>query len=403
MRDSQECDPRTYKEFRSQAAEVAKLLERCKRLETTIKLKDEEIEELKHERNMLLEEKSHSRGRCNDHSKSHNGASEEIYERRREGSTPSSSSSGSHPSSRTHISSSSASAAPPSFREEYIAHLQSFDVFMTKTDNWSGAQVVQAVRDVNSEILQFAASLTESGTFEQRSPSHIAQAKQNTASRLGPNLAHILSVRDHAQDPILIQLALQSALCGCIHRSLASFCVGFPSKYDALLGQLYLRMCTGEPQAISSRWRSLTHRHMRGLFPSLDSQAVDELMDMMLRWSADILVLSGSPPMNVSVDALRSRFGVQLRRVAQGAWRLARVTREEIISTNFEVVAVEHETPFDGHTMINVFEQYGTSKGRVLCTSEIGLQCFRTGGEEKGQFRTLVPPTVVLESVVQVL
>jgi hypothetical protein len=82
---------------------------------------------------------------------------------------------------------------------------------------------------------------------------------------------------------------------------------------------------------------------------------------------------------------------------------LARVTREEIISTNFEVLAVNHGTTFDGHTMVNVFEQYGTSKGRVLCTSEIGLRCFRTGSEERGNLRTLVPPKVVLESVIQVL
>jgi hypothetical protein len=126
-------------------------------------------------------------------------------------------------------------------------------------------------------------------------------------------------------------------------------------------------------------------------------------MEMMLRWSTDILVSCGSTPANVSMDVLRTRFGVPLLRVAQGVLRLARVTREEIISTNFEVVAVDHGTVFNGHTMTNVFEQYGASKGKVLCTSEIGLQCFRTGGEEKGHYRTLVPAMVVLESVMQVL
>jgi hypothetical protein len=244
MRSSQGCDPRTHIEFRSQAAEISKLVERCKRLEISLKTRDDEVEELRRERNMLLEEKNHSRGNHYDHSTSHNGTSEETYGRRSQDSSTSSSSSGSQSSIRAHKPPPSATSAPPSFREEYIAQLQSFDVFMTKTDNWSGAQVIQAVRDLNSEILQFAASLTESCTFEQRSTSNIAQAKQNTASRLGQNLANILSTRDHAQDPILVQLALQSALCLCIHRSLALFCVGFPSKYDALLEQLYLRMCT---------------------------------------------------------------------------------------------------------------------------------------------------------------
>jgi len=235
------------------------------------------------------------------------------------------------------------------------------------------------------------------------STASIAQETQNTASRLGPNLANLLATRDHGADPILIQFAIQAALCGCIHRSLASFCAGFPSKYDALLKQLYLRMTSAEPQPISSRWRSLTHRYVHNLFPSLESQAIDDLVNSMLQWSADVLTLSGSPSPNISIEALRSRFAVQLRRIAQGACRVARVTHEEIISTNFEVLAVEHSAMFDPHSMINVFEQYGASKGRVLCTSELGLRCFRTGGEERASSRLLLPPKVVLESVIQVL
>lgn len=123
----------------------------------------------------------------------------------------------------------------------------------------------------------------------------------------------------------------------------------------------------------------------------------------MLRWSADALILSGSPSPNISIEALRSQFAVQLRRIAQGACRVARVTHEEIISTNFEILAVEHGTVYDSQSMVNVFEQYGASKGRVLCTSEIGLRCFRMGGEEKANSRLLLPPRVVLESVIQVL
>ena len=142
----------------------------------------------------------------------------------------------------------------PTFQDEYIAHLQSFNLFMTKTDSWSGAQVIQAVRDLNSEILQFSASLTElhyaidtnnGGKRLAINPNVLTQAKQNTAARLGVPFMHILSTRDHNQDSsMLVQFALQAALCTIIDRTLASFCVGFPAKYDALLNQLYLRMCS---------------------------------------------------------------------------------------------------------------------------------------------------------------
>jgi len=142
----------------------------------------------------------------------------------------------------------------PTFQDEYIAHLQSFDVFMTKTDSWSGSQVIQAVRDLNSEILQFSASLTElhytieannGGKRPMINPNVISLAKQNTATRLGVPFMHVLSTRGHSQDSsMLVQFALQATLCAIIDRTLASFCVGFPAKYDALLNQLYLRMCS---------------------------------------------------------------------------------------------------------------------------------------------------------------
>lgn len=198
------------------------------------------MEELRRDRDRLLEEK-----RAHVAATRAQQRNEESQARRSEESNTSSSSSGSKSSAQSRMSVvSTTSAPPPTFQEEYIAHLQSFDVFMTKSDNWSGAQVIQAVRDLNSEIIQFAASATELCTFDKESTTSITQATQNTSSRLGSNLANLLATRDHSQDPILIQFALQAALCGCIHRSLNSFCVGFPAKYDALLGQLYLRMCS---------------------------------------------------------------------------------------------------------------------------------------------------------------
>jgi len=81
------------------------------------------------------------------------------------------------------------------------------------------------------------------------------------------------------------------------------------------------------------------------------------------------------------------------------------------MSTNFDVVAVEHGQPFDGTEMTDAFEDYGTSMGAVLCTTDLGLRCSTrksTGGsgqEQEGyvERRLLLRPKVVLESVVDVL
>ena len=56
---------------------------------------------------------------------------------------------------------------------------------------------------------------------------------------LGPAFARILAVRDHAQDPMLVQLALQASVATCCARSLSLFCVGFPSKLDGLLSRVF--------------------------------------------------------------------------------------------------------------------------------------------------------------------
>ena len=169
-------------------------------------------------------------------------------------STESFSTSSSHKTHRTSSTSMTSIHGGPTFQDEYIAHLQSFDIFMTKTDTWSGAQVIQAIRDLNSEILQFSASLAElhyaidtnnGGKRLAINPNVLSQAKQNTATRLGIPFMHVLSTRDHGQDSsMLVQFALQATLCAIIDRTLTSFCVGFPAKYDELLNQLYLRMCS---------------------------------------------------------------------------------------------------------------------------------------------------------------
>ena len=135
--------------------------------------------------------------------------------------------------------------------EEERAHLRGLDTFLTKVDRFSGAQIIQALQDLNSEILQFAASATELCTFDKYSratPARTTHATKETATRLGPSLARFLSSRDHAQDPILVQLALQACVATCISRALGSFCFGFASKPNAVLSQIYVQMySSGEP------------------------------------------------------------------------------------------------------------------------------------------------------------
>jgi hypothetical protein len=122
--------------------------------------------------------------------------------------------------------------------EEGWAQVRSSETFLTKTDSWSGSQVIQALQDLNSEVLQFAASATDHSTFDQKSQSSASkEASHDVIFRLGPRMAQILSTTDHAQDPTFVQFALQGCVSKCIARSLSSFCMGF--KSDDVMAQVY--------------------------------------------------------------------------------------------------------------------------------------------------------------------
>ncbi|KAF5372763.1 hypothetical protein D9615_010104 [Tricholomella constricta] len=303
--------------------------------------------------------------------------------------------------------------------EEERARIRSTEVYMTRTDSWSGAQVLQAVHDINSEILQFAASATEICTFDRDSrpsSSRSVQAMHDTSSRLGQNLARVLSNRDHSQDPILVQLALQGCVSVCITRALTSFCMGFPSKSDTMLFQIYSRIALAEPQPTSSKWRALAHRHLHNIHPQLADHAINDLCDTILRWSADIFIIAGclsyENGATSSKDGLRLRFGEQVRRIAKAVTRLARVTREEIMSTCFDVIAVNQNDVFDSNGMSDAFGDYVASHGAILATTELGLRCTtRLRGSEPLEEhddvtleqRMILQPKVVLESVLDVL
>ncbi|KAF7799775.1 hypothetical protein EIP86_011017 [Pleurotus ostreatoroseus] len=332
---------------------------------------------------------------------------------------------------------------------EQVAQLRSLDVFMTKTDGWSGAQVIQAVEDLNAEITHFAASATEVCVFD-RPPMHAGSRRSrrgrsrggfanvdgralvtsmhldeaaDIAPWLGPSFARILASRDHTQDPVLVQLALQASIATCCARSLSLFCVGFPAKLDGMLSRVFAHMQVIEPQPTSSRWRALTHRSIRSLYPGLEEYAVSELVTTMMRWSGTVFAVSGCrlPASDgKEKDSVTMSLRAQLRRIAEAVFKLARITREEILSTSFEVVLAESGQPFSSSMMSNALDEYrhGPSNGRstqgnVLCTTELGLKCITRKGRAAGssalseedifERRVLLQPKVVLDSTVDAL
>lgn len=399
-------------------AEVQRLDERCRMLERAaketkdiLKAKDIEIERLRRDleqerANRKLAEDTHSQRYGRD-DRRHPGAPRSLSV---DGNSPS----GISPDGLW----SEMEFRPDMAYAEERAQERSFDAFLTKTDAWSGAQVIQAVHDLNSEILQFAAAATDLCTFDRRgraSPSRPTQAMQDTSERIGPLMTKILVTRDHASDPILVQLALQGCITGILSKALSSFCIGLSTKTDSTLSQLFARVWHSEPQPTSSKWRALTHQHLHTMHPNLGQYAVTDLTEVILRGCLDIFTISGCSKFDYvpfSRESLRTRFMDQVSRMCETVCTLERVSRQEIMSTNFEIISVDRSEDFKPSVMLDAFGDYSTSRGRILCTMDLGLKCTtkKSGadsssiiGESPFEERMLLQPRVVLESVLDVL
>ncbi|KAH9902996.1 hypothetical protein C8Q73DRAFT_634526 [Cubamyces lactineus] len=456
-------------------SEFMKLAERYKALEKTLRemqdtlrTKDREIEALRAERDRLIAErdearaKSRSVSRDRSHLSVHDDASSVASGNGHSGGKPAAGERQHRhrDRSRSRRHARRSDDAPPvplgpsmTLEAEQYARARSMDVFLTKTDGWSGAQIIQAVDDLNAEINHFAAAATESCSYAKRSKAKasmiLPHELENCTPWLGPAFSRILAMRDHGQDPILVQLALQASIAICCARSLSLFCVGFPSKLDALLSRILAHMQTTEPQATSSRWRALTHRSIRMLYPGLEEYAVTELVTTMLRWSNNVFTLCGSGGAPIASDP---SLTAQLRRIAEAVYKLARVTREDILSTTFEVLVVEGGVQFEHGRMLNKMREgegdehppmadltngngnlanghglghhghghaigHVTARpednGRVLCTTELGLRCVtrrdaRSSTVEPAdtdafESRMLLLPKVLLDTAMDVI
>jgi predicted nuclease with TOPRIM domain len=121
--------------------------------------------------------------------------------------------------------------------------LKTLKSFLTKTDDFSGQQIVQAVHDLNSEILQLAAAVSDEFPLTRRSPglwneSHCEIVRQ----AIGDGMLALLRDGDHENDPTVVQLAIQAWEVWCCRQVLDSFCAGSPPEVDRFLNDIFREM-----------------------------------------------------------------------------------------------------------------------------------------------------------------
>ncbi|KAH9068381.1 hypothetical protein EDB83DRAFT_2518731 [Lactarius deliciosus] len=318
--------------------------------------------------------------------------------------------------------------------------LKTLKSFLTKTDDFSGQQIIQAVHDLNTEILQLAAAVSDEFPLGRCAPGSWKES-------------HCDLVRDAIGDGMLALLRdgrSRGPHCGAI---------GHPSLGGLVLPtDIFREMQSSEPQATTSRWRTLTYMYARsalsaysapapaypGSFPSSSlispislppyptpGSTANNTPDQRLfalpmarsrtpsnasASSLDdpsshgghidgilaILSLAGcTEERGTHREPLRARFGDAVSHITERAEALARIFREGVSSAWFEIVV---ESPsvapvargkgraggvwpscraFDSAVMENMYAGYGNEACGVLCTVAFGLSVVkrRKGGE----------------------
>ena len=106
--------------------------------------------------------------------------------------------------------------------DERKQELRSMERFLSRNDRWAGSDLVQAVKDINQEILQFAAAASEtliqpqqhtagsSPPLNQSPAPSLGRRKalERVAARFGSKMKQVLETRDHTQDPTILQLVI---------------------------------------------------------------------------------------------------------------------------------------------------------------------------------------------------
>ena len=173
--------------------------------------------------------------------------------------------------------------------------LRSLKSFLTKTDEYSGQQIIQAVHDLNTEILQLAAAVSEEFPLSRRSPGLWKESHcEFIREAIGDGMLALLRDVDHEDDPTVVQLAIQAWEVWCCRQVLDSFCAGVSPEVDRFLNDVFREMQSfgkpfpsiarhvhrtdfrnhaPEPQATTSRWRTLTHMYARGVVSNYNAPA----------------------------------------------------------------------------------------------------------------------------------
>ncbi|PCH36684.1 hypothetical protein WOLCODRAFT_20686 [Wolfiporia cocos MD-104 SS10] len=288
------------------------------------------------------------------------------------------------------------------------ADLRDAQLYLTKTDSVSDAEILALVEQLNSEIFQAAAQISDSIDFDNvvhhTEPLLIESAKERIRPLVGEALVGLLGIVRHRDDPFCIQIALQASTVAFACKIIATWTFE-PDDGKVSFNRVYTEIRHNERQGVSGRWRALTRLHTKAFLHPGDVMKT-YLLERLTQYIVDIFAVSGfqvqgSP--EASCAFLSNYHADRLKTLTESCLRLRQIIGEEVISGDFETLIVAPGEKFDGDHATDGYadpkaDNSPTPCHRAPCTTAMGLQrVIQTGGTDSER---ALRPTILLKPVV---
>ncbi|GBE79278.1 hypothetical protein SCP_0204760 [Sparassis crispa] len=232
--------------------------------------------------------------------------------------------------------------------------------FLSKPDDTSDAEVMRTVEKLDAEIYQIAAQIANTVQFsrDQRMQPHLVDQLAEDAGLadiLGLALVQLLKSKQHHEDPICVQIALQACMSQYAAWMIQTWDFK-PRGEQRLIEKIYAGIIQDESQTVSARWRVLTRSYLRTLVD--EGTMTHWLQCFLIGHISDVLRVSGltDDPRELC-QAVERLFGKQMRSIVKLSLDIREAAGERIMSGNVEAIVIKAGTPFDQQQMEDAFAE----------------------------------------------
>ncbi|KAF9783707.1 hypothetical protein BJ322DRAFT_1007687 [Thelephora terrestris] len=260
--------------------------------------------------------------------------------------------------------------------------------FLSKEDPLSTSDIVQSVRDLNSEIMQIATHLADNLVLVRKHPA--GNVPEGPCNPIFTALIWPRRPWDEVDEGSL-ELALQGFLV--IWVSLIVNAWGF-GEASGWCDQMYSKVRETEEPTVASNWRALTRRTLFNMDLSrsdLPSQIVNGAIEQL----AFLLSSCGAGGFPENAHNIHKHAAGKLASLFVAARKLNKVVGENVVSGDLVVTLISGRCPFDADYMEAPYARGGAKPGQgyVICTTDLGL-CERKGTKAE---KILLKPKVTLD------